>query len=109
MTHWEAFITIIVIALATLATRALPFVLFPPGRRVPGYLAYLGRVLPAASIGMLVVYCVRHTELSAWPHGLPELAGIALTALLQYKTKNALLSIIGGTALYMLLVQQVFV
>ena len=75
---------------------------------MPGYVRSLGRVLPPAIIGMLVVYCLKDTPLAAPPHGMPELLAGACVALLQAWKRNFLLSIIGGTALYMLLRQIVF-
>ena len=102
----KAALLIAVMALVTLALRALPFIAFRS--RVPGYVRYLGRVLPPAIIGMLVVYCLKDTPLAAPPHGMPELLAGACVALLQAWKRNFLLSIIGGTALYMLLRQIVF-
>ena len=70
---------------------------------------YLGNALPAAVFGMLVVYCLKDTTLFSGNHGLPELAGILVTAMLHLKYRQMLLSIGGGTAVYMLLIQCVFI
>lgn len=96
-----------VIALVTMGLRFLPFVIFR-GRRTPRFIAYLGRVLPYAIMGMLVVYCLRGVSLTAAPFGLPELAACALVVGLHLWKGNTLLSIIAGTACYMALVQLVF-
>lgn len=109
MTTLQIIITIAVIALVTLATRGLAFVLFPGSKPVPPFISYLSKVLPYAVIGMLVVYCLKDVSLVSWPHGLPELLGCAATAALHLWKHNNLISIGGGTVIYMLLVQNVFV
>ena len=102
--------TLIVIAICAAVTfleRALPFLIFGK-REVPGVVRYLGRVLPMAIMATLVLYCIKDisfTVLSGW---LPYLIGIAVTALLHLWKSNSLLSIAGGTAVYMVLVQFVF-
>lgn len=70
--------------------------------------AYLGRVLPPAMMGLLVVYCLKGVSWTAAPHGAPELIAVAVTAALHWWRGNVLVSIAGGTAVYMLLVQLVF-
>ena len=90
-------------------TRFLPFLVFNPKKPTPKYIQYLGSALPGAIFGMLVVYCLRGVDLLGPTHGLPELlAGAAVVGLHLWK-KNTLLSIAVGTALYMVLVQAVFV
>ena len=96
-----------VIALVTMGLRFLPFLIFR-GRETPAFIVYLGRVLPYAIMGMLVVYCLRGTSLLSAPHGLPELIATALVVVLHIWKKNTLLSIIAGTLCYMFLVQAVF-
>jgi branched-subunit amino acid transport protein AzlD len=108
MTATQAFLTVLALALGTLATRALPFLLFPPHRPTPAYIVYLGRVLPCATIGLLIVYCLKNVQPLVRPHGAPELIAIALTAGLQWLVRNTLLSIVAGTVAYMFLVQSVF-
>ena len=97
---------ILVMALVTILTRFLPFLVFR--RETPAYVSYLGRVLPPAIIGMLVVYCLKDITPMAHPFGLPELIAAASVAGLQVLRRNSLLSILGGTLVYMLLVQVVF-
>ena len=89
-------------------TRLIPFLFFPKGKEIPPIIRYLGRVLPPAVIGMLVIYCLKNVSLIAAPHGIPELLAIAAVVGLHLWKKNTLLSIFGGTAFYMLLVQVVF-
>ena len=95
-----------VMAAVTVLLRALPFLIFR--KKVPAYVTYLGKVLPPAIIGMLVIYCLKDTAVTAPPFGAPELIAGALVVLLQAWKRNVLLSILGGTAAYMLLVQLVF-
>ena len=99
---------IAICAACTFFERALPFLLFGD-REVPKVIRYLGRVLPMAIMTTLIVYCirdVRFTSLSGW---MPYFIGISVTALLHLWKRNSLLSIAGGTAVYMVLVQCVFI
>ena len=90
----------------TILLRFLPFLVFR--KRVPPFIAYLGKVLPPAIIGMLVVYCLRNTVIFTFPFGIPELIAVMVVVLLQIWRHRSLLSILAGTAVYMLLVQAVF-
>ena len=92
----------------SMLTRFLPFLLFPAGKPTPKAVHYLGSVLPGAVFGLLVVYCLKNVSLFTGSHGLPELISIALVVLLHLWKRQMLLSIAGGTACYMLLVQFVF-
>ena len=109
MTLTQQILTIAMVVLGTAVTRFLPFLIFPAGRPTPKYIRYLGRVLPPAVMGLLVVYCLRNIQFSAPPHGAAEILSVAAVALLHCWRGNVLLSIAGGTALYMVLVQAVFV
>lgn len=109
MTTMQALSTVVIIAGVTFLTRIIPFVLFPAGRKTPGWVLYLGNVLPYAMMAMLVVYCLKGVQISTAPHGLPELIGVAIVAGLYLWRRNTLLSIGVGTVAYMLLVQLVFV
>ena len=108
MSAAQQLVTILVVAAGTMLTRFLPFLLFPAGKPTPKYIQYLGRVLPAAVFGMLVVYCLKNVTWMAAPHGIPELLAILAVVLRHRWRGNVLLSIAGGTALYMALVQLVF-
>lgn len=108
LTAIEALITIGAVALGTVITRFLPFLLFPARKKTPPAVVYLGRVLPNAVIGLLVVYCLKGVQLTAAPFGIPEALGVACVAVLHLWKANTLLSIGGGTLVYMLLVQLVF-
>lgn len=105
----ETLIMILALAAGTQLTRWLPFWLFPENRRPPAVVLYLGRVLPPAVMGLLVVYCLRNIQFAAPPQGAAEMLSVAAVALLHRWRGNVLLSIAGGTALYMVLVQAAFV
>lgn len=108
MTNGQLLITIGCIVLGTVLTRFLPFVLFPAGKQTPKFVGYLGRVLPAAVFGLLVVYCLKDVSLLSGSHGLPELIAIGLVLALHLWKRQMLLSIAGGTVAYMLMVQLLF-
>lgn len=109
LTNVQALGIVLAVTLGTVITRFLPFVLFPDSRPVPKIVEYLGRTLPAAMMGLLVVYCLRNVDIAAEPHGLPELIALAVVTGLHLWKGNVLLSIGVGTAVYMVLVQAVFV
>jgi len=97
---------VLVVVLVTAATRFLPFLIFR--KRTPAFVEYLGKVLPCAIMGMLVVYCLKDVNFLTGSHGIPEILCCLVTAGLHIWRRNSLLSIGAGTVLYMLLVQLVF-
>ena len=99
---------IVVASLVTILTRFLPFLIFRGDRKIPDIIVYLGKVLPYAIMGMLVVYCLKDISFLAAPYGIPELLGCLAVALLHIWKRNTLLSIGVGTVAYMLMVQFVF-
>ncbi len=94
--------------LGTFITRVIPFILLPDSRETPKVMLYLGRVLPAACMGLLIIYCLKDINVFEWSHGIPELIGIAIAAGLHLWKRNAILSIFGSTVAYMLMVQFLF-
>ena len=108
MTVTQQIITIGMVIFGTMLTRFLPFLLFPAGKPTPKYIQYLGKVLPAAVFGLLVIYSLKDVSLFAGSHGIPELISIAVVIGLHLWKRQMLLSIAGGTVCYMLLVQFVF-
>ena len=108
MTLQQQLLTIAMVALGTILTRFLPFLIFPAGKPTPKYVQYLGKVLPGAVFGLLIVYCLKNVSLFTGSHGLPEAIAIALVVVLHLWKKQILLSVAGGTLCYMLLVQLVF-
>lgn len=108
MTLTQEIITVAMIVLATMLTRFLPFPVFPEGKPTPEYIRYLGKALPSAVFGLLIIYSLRNVSVFSGSHGIPELISIALVAALHLWKRQMLLSIAGGTLCYMLLVQLVF-
>lgn len=108
MNQIRMWILVAVIALVTAVLRFLPFVLFREGRKPPRLLEKLGRGLPAAVMGMLVVYCLKGVEFSSMGGFLPAAIACAMVVLLHLWRRNTLLSILGGTLCYMFFVQSVF-
>lgn len=94
---------------ATIITRFLPFVLLNGKHSEHPIIVYLGEVLPYASIGLLVVYALSGTKIFMYPYGIPEVITLIFIYLIHKKLDNSLISIVGGTVVYMLLVQFVFI
>lgn len=108
MTIAQQIITILLCILGTMMTRFLPFLVFREDRETPAFVRFLGKYLPGAVFGMLVIYCVRNVDVVAGSHGLPELIAIAVTTGIHLWKRQMLLSIAAGTVSYMLLLQLVF-
>lgn len=108
MTLSQQIVTIALCAAGTMLTRFLPFLIFSSKKPTPKYVQYLGKALPAAIFGMLVVYCLKNVNVFAGSHGLPELISIAVVVALHLWKKQMLISVAGGSVCYMLLVQFVF-
>ena len=109
MTVTQQMITIGMCVLGTVLTRFLPFIVFSENRKTPSFIHYIGKYLPSAVFGMLVIYCLKDVSIFQGTHGLPELLAIAVTAILHLWKRQMLLSIAGGTVCYMLLLHFVFV
>lgn len=101
----EQIITIGMCILGTVATRFLPFIVFSEKKKTPPVIEYLGSVLPLAVFGMLLVYSFKDVNFTSGTYGIPELLAVAFTILLHLRKRNMLLSIAGGTGLYILLLQ----
>ena len=109
MTTAQIFITIAMGTVATMITRFLPFVVFSSkNQQPPEVVRYLGRVLPAAIFGMLIVYCLKSVTPLSGSHGIPEAIALLVTVSLHKWKHETLLSVAGGTLCYVLLVQMVF-
>ena len=106
--RWHSVWIIVVAALTTMATRFLPFLIFSDSKKTPPIITYLGKVLPCAIMGMLVVYCMKDVSFLSGSFGVPELLSCGVVALLHIWKRNSLLSIGVGTVFYMVLVQLVF-
>lgn len=108
MFELHSVLIIVVATLVTMATRFLPFLIFPGDKKTPDIVAYLGKVLPCAIMGMLVIYCLKDVSFLKAPYGIPEIIGCLVVAGLHIWKRNTLLSIGVGTVFYMILVQLVF-
>lgn len=104
----HAMVLILTMMVGTMATRFLPFLLLGDKRQTPPFISYLGKVLPYAIMGMLVVYCLKGVSVTQLSSLAPAVLGVGITAGLHLWKHNTLISIIGGTVCYMLLVQVVF-
>lgn len=109
MTQTEQIITVAIVALATLLTRLLPFLIFKSNKPTPRFLIYIGRALPPAVFGMLVVYCLKEVSFGGLSLWAPQLIALSATLLIHLAFRKMLLSIAGGTALYIILVNWVFI
>ena len=108
MTLTQQIITVAMVVLGTAVTRFLPFLVFPSGKPTPKYVQFLGKFLPAAVFGLLVIYSLKDVSVFTGSHGIPEMISILLVIVLHVWKRQMLLSIAGGTVCYMLLVQFVF-
>lgn len=108
MTHNQMLLTVFVIMLGTMFTRFLIFFVFPPTKEPPQFVTYLGKVLPAAAIGLLVVYALKDVKVAEAPFAIPEFLAIIVIILIHKWRRNSLLSIASGTIVYMTLIQWVF-
>ena len=97
----QSLLIILVIAVVTALLRFLPFLIFSKG--TPKAVIYLGKVLPYALMAMLLVYCLKNTQILSAPYGLPELIAVVLVVVLHKWKHNSLISILSGTVAYMLL------
>jgi branched-subunit amino acid transport protein AzlD len=108
LTPLQTFVMILAIALGSGLTRFTPFFLFPQKKDPPKLITYIGRSLPPAMMGLLVVFCLKGVSVTSAPHGIPELIAILVITAVHLWKGNVLLSIVSGTVVYMVLVQGVF-
>ena len=109
MPNLHAFLIVVIAALVTIGLRFLPFLIFRENRKTPPMIQHLGQVLPCSIMGMLVVYCLKDTEVLTGNHGVPEVIATVFIVVVHRIKKNVLLSIAGGTLLYMAMVQYIFI
>lgn len=109
MTFSQQIMTIGIVVFGTMLTRFLPFLVFGRGKETPKYIQYLGKILPAAVFGLLVVYCLKDVSVLSGSHGIPEAISILVVVFLHLWKRQMLLSIAGGTVCYMLLTQLLFI
>lgn len=106
MSTWQTIVTILAVVLGTMTTRFTPFLIFRE-KELPSYIRYIGKVLPGAIMGLLIIYASKDFILTS-AERIPFLISLIFTVCLQLWRKNMLLSIAGGTILNMILVQLVF-
>lgn len=106
--YGHALIIMAVMGVVTLATRIIPVLVFGRNEKVPEFILYLGKVIPYTAMGLLIVYCLRDVSIVSGTHGLPELIALAAVSGTYLWKRNAIVSIIVGTVLYMFLLQMVF-
>lgn len=109
LTPVQTLIIALMVTLASIITRFLPFILFKNIKSNNSYISYFGKVLPYSAIGLLVVYCLKNVRFTGPTYGLPEAIAIITIIILHYWKENTLLSIGVGTIIYMVLVQYVFI
>lgn len=109
LTPIQTFIIICMVTIGTVITRFLPFIIFKDSESSNSYINYLGQVLPYATIGLLIVYCLKSVDFTIPSYGIPEGIAIVCIILLHYWKENTLLCIGAGTIIYMVLVQVVFI
>lgn len=101
----HSVLIVAVVAIVTIALRFLPFLIFGEKRKIPEVILYLGKVLPYAIMGMLIIYCLRGITTGGAEAGIAQMIACAVVVVLHLWKRNTLISIIGGTAVYMVLVQ----
>lgn len=106
--HSHALIIILAMGAVTLATRILPVLIFSRNEKVPDLILYLGRVVPYTAMGLLIIYCLKDVSVTEGSHGLPELIALAIVGGSYLWKRNTIFSVVGGTVLYMVLVQKIF-
>ena len=107
MTNLHSVLLVAIIAIVTAILRFLPFAVFR-NKETPKYIEYLGKALPYAMMGMLVVYCLKNMTFLSNPYGIPEIISCIAVILIHIWRRNTLLSILTGTALYMIFIQLIF-
>lgn len=98
----SALIAAAIMAAIIVFCRALPFLFFA-GRKPPAFLSFVEVYMPAIAMTVLAVSSYTSIKWANSPHGIPELTAGVCVVILHLWKRNALLSILGGTFLYMLL------
>ena len=109
MTLVQRLITIALVSLGTMLTRFLPFLIFKSDSKTPKFIEYLGKALPSAVFAMLIIYCLKDVNIFVAKNVVPEMIGVGVIVIVHLFKKNFLLSMLCGTAIYMFLVQTIFV
>ncbi len=107
--YTHALIVMLVMGGCVLLTRILPVIIFGRSERVPEFILYLGKVIPYTAMGLLIVYCLRDVSILGGTHGVPELIAMAVVVASYLWKRNTIVSVVLGTAVYMVLLQMVFI
>ncbi len=102
-------VAIAIMAVITIALRAIPFLIFGGRRKAPQFIINLSNLLPYAVMAMLIVYCLKNVSFTSVNTFVPELISCVIVIVLHLWKHNTILSIVAGTVIYMLLVQLVFI
>lgn len=105
MRPWYILLAIVMSALITFGLRALPFVLFRGGRSMPEWMQRLGQILPSAIMAVLIVYCLKGTKSNPIGIGIPGIIAVAVVVASYKRKHNTFISIIVGTAAYMIMLR----
>ena len=105
---FHTLLTVAIVSGVTIILRSFAFIAFPNGKKIPTVIEKLGNTLPYAIMSFLVIYCLKDITPHSYPYGIPELISVAMVVLLQIWRRNSTLSVLAGTACYMLLIQFVF-
>ena len=89
-------------AAVTWALRALPFTVLAP-LRASAAVGYLGARMPLGIMVILLAYTLRALPLADPAQALPDILAAAATVSLHLWRHNAVLSILGGTAIHVAL------
>lgn len=106
--NWYVLICVVISAIVTIFLRAIPFLAFGGDKKLPVFIEYLGKTLPYAIIGMLVVFCMKEVSFDATVKWAPQFIAGAIVVLSYVWKKSTILSIVAGTVCYMLMVQMIF-
>ncbi len=107
--YTHAMIIMLVMGGCVLLTRILPVLIFGRSAQIPEFVLYLGKVIPYTAMGLLIVYCLRDVSILSGTHGLPELIAMIVVVASYLWKRNTIVSVVLGTAMYMVLLQMVFV
>ena len=103
-----SIITVAIVSFVTILLRGISFIAFKNGKEVPPFIKKLGNLLPYGIMGLLVVYCLKDTAVMSHPYGIPELISVSLVVAIQAWKRNSLVSVLVGTACYMILIRTIF-
>ena len=105
MRSWYILLAIVMSALITFGLRALPFVLFRGGRSMPEWMQRLGQILPSAIMAVLIVYCLKGAKSNPIGIGIPGIIAVSVVVASSKRKHNTFISIIVGTAAYMIMLR----